>query len=53
MKNTVANKVKLWWHCLFRFHQEMWMEYNDGEETIFCYDCGYGTSKKDKEKLGI
>lgn len=46
MKNTIGNQIKLWFHCLIRFHKSIRL-YEDKNkhdktlDTIHCKTCAY------------
>lgn len=42
IKNTLKNRIKLWWHCLIHHHSRGIFA-ADGE--IFCMNCEYGGTK--------
>lgn len=58
MKATLLNRIKVWWHCLIHFHQQI--DYTEGKEIfgiyiplrrikVGCWTCSYG-EEKDIEK---
>lgn len=48
MKPTFWNRVRLWWHCLWKMHreEEEWYYTNNPDiayaRDIYCADCKYG-----------
>jgi hypothetical protein len=42
MKPTLFNRVKLWFHCLTRFHQDYEMQMYGKIDSIGCVDCEVG-----------
>lgn len=40
MRGTIKNGLKLWWHCLIKWHQGIEVTNGLGTE-IFCGSCGY------------
>lgn len=60
MKPTLKNKIRLWWHCLVRFHhkQKRYETISNPIEriqvkllkSISCADCGYGLGNHNPDK---
>lgn len=46
MTPTLRNRIKVWWHCLIRFHRgaTLWsMTIGPWErKDVYCADCEYG-----------
>ncbi len=42
MKPTRLNRLKLWWHCLIKGHEDMFCTTDGKIKDILCFDCTYG-----------